>query len=220
LIRAHVNQWQESGRVVLDRKTFREENFLEAVTVQPRSGPIDARLCPPFSYGYSISRKAWCRYFIDSQSDVTWNYNAWDNLLLEEGHKEVLKSLVAYHAFPTTARDPMQLKGKGLVVLLHGMPGSGKTLTAECAAEASGRILIPSTIGELNKDNSTFVFEQRLQKLLEYATTWKAVLLLDEADVFLEARDMAHTSAGGFMASDRNGLVAGESISTYSTACH
>jgi SpoVK/Ycf46/Vps4 family AAA+-type ATPase len=78
----------------------------------------------------------------------------------------------------------------------------------ECAAEASGKILLPSTIGELNRESSAYMFEIKLQKLLEYATTWKAVLLLDEADVFLEARDSA-SSHGNLLSADRNSLVAG-----------
>jgi poly(3-hydroxybutyrate) depolymerase len=32
--------------------------------------------------------------------------------------------------FPKKSRDEVILKGKGLVILLHGSPGSGKTLTA------------------------------------------------------------------------------------------
>jgi SpoVK/Ycf46/Vps4 family AAA+-type ATPase len=34
----------------------------------------------------------------------------------------------------------------------------------------------------------SFTFEAHLKKILQYATLWKAVVLLDEADVFLEAR--------------------------------
>lgn len=46
-------------------------------------------------------------------------------------------------------------------------------------------------------------FEKELKKILQYATIWQAVVLLDEADVFLEARkDVGST--------ERNSLVAGE----------
>jgi ATP-dependent 26S proteasome regulatory subunit len=47
----------------------------------------------------------------------------------------------------------MRQKGKGLVVLLYGTPGSGKTLTAETAAEGSGKALIMTSLGELNKED-------------------------------------------------------------------
>jgi hypothetical protein len=46
------------------------------------------------------------------------------------------------------------------------------------------------------------VFEMELKKCLQYATIWQAVVLLDEADVFLEARTDN--------SSNRNALVASE----------
>ena len=50
---------------------------------------------------------------------------------------------------------------------------------------------------------SPWVFEHNLKRILQYATKWKAVVLLDEADVFLEARN---PTADG--TSNRNSLVA------------
>jgi SpoVK/Ycf46/Vps4 family AAA+-type ATPase len=46
-------------------------------------------------------------------------------------------------------------------------------------------------------------FESRLQELLRYATLWKAIILIDEVDVFLERRD---NKAG--TDTTRNALVA------------
>ena len=50
---------------------------------------------------------------------------------------------------------------------------------------------------------SAWTFEYRLKLLLRYATMWQAVVLMDEADVFLEARDSSDNPA-------RNALVAGK----------
>ena len=61
-------------------------------------------------------------------------------------------------------------------------------LNTECAAEATGKALLSTSIGELNKFNRAYNFEYRLKQVLAYATIWKAIVLLDEADVFLEAR--------------------------------
>ncbi|KAK8066603.1 hypothetical protein PG997_013350 [Apiospora hydei] len=77
--------------------------------------------------------------------------------------------------------------GKGLVALLHGTPRSGKTLTAETAAEGTRRALVMTSVGELSKNNYAVSFERELKRVLQYATTWRAIVLLDEADVFLEA---------------------------------
>lgn len=43
-----------------------------------------------------------------------------------------------------------------------------------------------------------------LRTFQRYATTWRAIVLIDEADVFLEAR-----TSGGKDAAQHNGLVAG-----------
>lgn len=47
--------------------------------------------------------------------------------------------------------------------------------------------------------------EANLRTFQRYATTWGAIVLIDEADVFLEAR-----KAGGNDSARQNGLVASE----------
>jgi hypothetical protein len=81
-------------------------------------------------YGFSLEKKEWCKFFIDSMHNVEWKSNALDSLILPAPQKRLLQGLVSAHKFPVRARDEVGLKGKGLVVLLHGTPGSGKTLTA------------------------------------------------------------------------------------------
>ncbi|KAK3947466.1 P-loop containing nucleoside triphosphate hydrolase protein [Pseudoneurospora amorphoporcata] len=124
------------------------------------------------------------------------------SLLLPNAQKRILRALVENHIFPDNARDEDMQKGKGLVRLLHGSPGSGKTMTAETAAEATKKLIISSSLGELNRDNWASEFERRLKELLHCATKWQAVVLLDEADVFLEKRE----DAEGHNA-DRNALL-------------
>ncbi|KAK7911263.1 hypothetical protein PG985_013744 [Apiospora marii] len=191
--------YTEAGRVVLDRKTFREEQAKAKPPV--RLGEVDPMLCPPQTQGYSLSKKCWCQFYVDSIGEVRWQADAWDKLILGDKEKLVLRSLVTSHQYSDQARDQMLQKGKGLVMLLHGTPGSGKTLTAETAAEGTRKALIMTSVGELNKNNYTASFERELKKILQYATTWKAIVLLDEADVFLEARENGKNS-------DRNSLVA------------
>ena len=116
----------------MDRKTFQEENYLEKVSVIPQNsiGNAEKILCAPYVYGFSLARKDWAKFSVDLLSVVDWNKNAFDNLILKDGQKLVLQALVTSHAFPDNARDQPMQKGKGLVILLHGSPGSGKTLTA------------------------------------------------------------------------------------------
>lgn len=94
-------------------------------------------------------------------------------------------------------RDLTHGKGNGLIVLLHGPPGVGKTLTAEAFATLSGRPLHPVTMFDL--DTSPAAVETNMNKIFQLATQWKALLLFDEADVFLEKRSLRNL--------ERNSLV-------------
>lgn len=92
----------------------------------------DPLLSPPHVPGFFLSLKRWCYFYIDMLEDIQWIPNPFDNLLLSDDPRKVIRSLVGSHQYPETgARDQQELKGKGLVVLLHGTPGTGKTLTAE-----------------------------------------------------------------------------------------
>ena len=98
---------------------------------------------------------------------------------------------------PKKFDDIIKSKGLGLILVLHGPPGVGKTLTAECVAEFSQRPLYSVSSGDLGTTSSTL--DTRLSLTLDLASTWKAVLLIDEADVFLERRSLHDM--------ERNGLV-------------
>jgi hypothetical protein len=63
-------------------------------------------------------------------------------------------------------------------------------------------LMLPS--GELGE--GIYSLQTKLRKIVQYATSWKAVLLIDEADVFLEKRETGPRSN-----LERNALVAGMS---------
>jgi SpoVK/Ycf46/Vps4 family AAA+-type ATPase len=72
----------------------------------------------------------------------------------------------------------------------------------ESSAEATHRGLLSITMGELNSDGG-YMFEAKLQELLRLATTWGVVVLIDEADIFLE-----HRKSGPGANAVNNALVA------------
>ena len=81
-----------------------------------------------------------------------------------------------------------------------GVPGVGKTSTAECVAAQTRRPLFPITCGDIGTTPSEV--EQRLEQYFNLAHKWGCVLLLDEADVYLATREK-----GGDL--QRNSLVSG-----------
>lgn len=62
----------------------------------------------------------------------------------------------------------------------------GKTLTAEAVAESLHVPLHTLSSGDLGSD--PWEVESGLSRILELVARWNAILLLDECDVFLEAR--------------------------------
>jgi SpoVK/Ycf46/Vps4 family AAA+-type ATPase len=86
----------------------------------------------------------------------------------------------------TVKTDFMDGKGEGLIILLHGGPGTGKTLTAESVAEYAELPLYRVTCGDIGTDPESV--EKYLDSVLFIGSTWGCVVLLDEADVFLEER--------------------------------
>ncbi|KAI1338623.1 P-loop containing nucleoside triphosphate hydrolase protein [Xylariaceae sp. FL0016] len=135
------------------------------------------------------------RYF----SDPIFEEDLISSLVMNDERKKALKALaksfarVDRHGNALT-REPWGAdfvvgKGHGLIFLLHGRPGVGKTCTAECIAAFTKRPLMVLTSSDIGTDHK------------EMAKSWNAVLLIDEADIFLERRSTADLV--------RNSLVAG-----------
>lgn len=82
--------------------------------------------------------------------------------------------------------DVVANKGGASIFLLHGPPGCGKTLTAEAIAELLRKPLYIVTAGDLGITAAEV--EKTLRAVLDLCQTWDALVLIDEADIFLEAR--------------------------------
>ncbi|NED68046.1 AAA family ATPase, partial [Streptomyces sp. SID10244] len=104
-----------------------------------------------------------------------------DKLVLPDDQRELLNILTTDISVFTG--DIIDGKSAGNVILAMGRPGVGKTLTAEVYAEATGRPLYSIHSGSLGV--TAELVRKNLEVIFDRAKRWDAVLLLDEADVFV-----------------------------------
>lgn len=181
------------------------------------------RLLPPRLLGFALKEKVWGQFLVDNltriapQDDENRKGPFWKDLELEKESKDLLWAFMQQHkvtaALESANRnsnaspeeldakkksiDIIEGKGQGLVILLHGPPGVGKTLTAETIALTTGRPLLTVSVAEIGVTARDA--EKSLTPVFADAARWGAVLLMDEADVFVEERTKG--------ALERNALV-------------
>lgn len=109
-----------------------------------------------------------------------------DKLVLPPEQRELLTILTTDISVFTG--DIIDGKSAGNVVLAKGRPGVGKTLTAEVFAEVTGRPLYSIHSGSLGVTPEAV--RKNLEVIFDRAKRWDAVLLLDEADVFVMERGL------------------------------
>lgn len=158
-------------------------------------------LLPPTIHGFSLPNKKWGEFLIAHLEHIDWlGKRSFDHLVIPDSYRSVIQALVDVHSGALKEKlisDVVEGKGSGLIIALHGKPGTGKTLTAEAVADHLKRPLYAVSAGELGMNPTNL--ERQLKDILELATSWRAVLLIDEADVFLEKRNSTQL--------DRNALV-------------
>lgn len=155
--------------------------------------------------GFALLEKRWGWFRIDQISDVDWDDEAFNFLMLPSGQKRIVRALTRQHTSQNDSFDDLiKGKGRGCVFLLHGAPGIGKTFTVESVADKIKRPLYVMMSDEFGSNIE--VVERNLRRVLKLVTTWKAVLLIDEADVFLEKRSSQDLTRNGLVSSKLFGL--------------
>ncbi|KAK8106843.1 uncharacterized protein PG998_008856 [Apiospora kogelbergensis] len=191
-----AEQFMMSNRALLEPLTYEKAHQM----------PEWLQLMPRVIVGYVFRLRTWCHLEVNLLKDIDQGREArgssFDDLVIPESYRDMLVGLVENHASKRQRRQARQVsadmglgntqidlvrgKGQGLIVLLHGPPGSGKTSTAETIASYTRRPLYSITCGDLGltPDN----VEYKLRKHTARADKWGCVMLLDEADVFLMQR--------------------------------
>ncbi|KAK5254933.1 hypothetical protein LTR11_001693 [Exophiala xenobiotica] len=166
-------------------------------------------LFPARIWGFVLRERRWYLLNINHLKDPPFQENIIDDLVLKDEAKNLIQALSNTQINPSDgtsagddnkgfshfSADIIPNKGEGRIFLLHGKPGVGKTSTAECAAESARVPLLAITCGDLGTE--AWAVERALMRWFKLATLWKAVLLIDEADVYLESRmsgDLARNS--------------------------
>ncbi|KAF1846405.1 P-loop containing nucleoside triphosphate hydrolase protein [Cucurbitaria berberidis CBS 394.84] len=137
---------------------------------------------------FNIQKKRWEMLDVTRIHEIAWAQHAFDNLVLDQEEKNLLLAVVDRDQFNQSKPfdDFISGKGQGMIMLLCGPPGVGKTLTAETVSEHLRRPLYKLGAGDLGI-NAKLV-EECLERALQLCAHFGAVLLIDEADVFMEAR--------------------------------
>jgi hypothetical protein len=103
---------------------------------------VDLVIASATVMGFSFSHKKWLFLRVEAVVSIQFNENAFDQLLLPPLQKGMVKALVSAHKRDTLEFDDIiQNKGKGMTMLLHGVPGVGKTLTAGKSSHVSHFLL-------------------------------------------------------------------------------
>ena len=166
---------------------------------------------------------------VTSFSNPTFDRGMIETLVMPDERRQMIKALAENYAqkssfgqtpalIPWTA-DFVEGKGEGKIFLLHGKPGVGKTYTAgrfsgagaffcfqlmitktlECIAQFTKRPLMSLTTSDIGTDPEKA--ESNLRFYFARAKLWDAIILIDEADVYMERREVQDLT--------RNSLVSG-----------
>ncbi|KAH8593771.1 P-loop containing nucleoside triphosphate hydrolase protein [Bisporella sp. PMI_857] len=145
-------------------------------------------ICPSSITVFNLDDHDWYSVNVDKLKEKEWRLEALDRLVLDQDRKDTLIRLASSNSRRIQAeksKDVIEGKGKGIVFLLHGPPGVGKTLTAEVLSEYTKRPLLKVNLGRIASHNK---WEQSLERIFSNAEDWKAILLIDEAEIVLEKR--------------------------------
>lgn len=163
-------------------------------------------------FAYVFGERKFAQLDVSKLTPSARNYDALEALKIPTRTKNLIQGSVRGHFLQKEAEgqygekglslDVIQGKGTGLFILLHGVPGVGKTATAEAVAQANGKPLFKITCGDIGL--TPIEVETSLRAIFRLASIWDCILLMDEVDTFFSQRSK------GDQAITKNALVSGE----------
>ncbi|KAF2963821.1 hypothetical protein GQX73_g9767 [Xylaria multiplex] len=144
-------------------------------------------LCDHVIPGFSFDDNMWCSFKLDHIQEVEYDADAFKSLILPEEKKVLLHGLVGtYDNRRPRCSEPTRGEEKGMIVLLYGRHGVGKTLAAESIADYIKRPLYRVNPGELGA--RAYRIKRVLSSIVSLATRWNAIILIENVDAYLEPR--------------------------------
>lgn len=149
----------------------------------------------PFVKVFDLKLHQHCEMHVNDVEDYPWDEGVFDKLILPKDHKSLIEILV--NGTNNLMEDIIAGKTGGIIILATGKPGVGKTLTAEVYSEFIQRPVYSVQCSQLGLNVDSI--EKNLTQVLERAQRWNALLLLDEADVYIRHRghDLHHNAIVG-----------------------
>lgn len=170
-------------------------------------------LFPSRLFAFHFRTRLWELVDVSNLSPARFQPDILSTLVMKEGRIEMIKALSQKYIRSTErtkdaraefwSADFIRGKGKSQIILLHGKPGVGKTYTAECIAEHTQRPLMTLSCADIGTDPEEV--EDNLIYHFTAATKWGAVLLIDEADIYMEVSRIEIMTDGGLILSQHRG---------------
>lgn len=133
---------------------------------------------------FDLKRHLRLRVHVNNLVEYAYRREVADGLVIPQRDRDLVELLLDEAG--NTFEDVVAGKGGSMNVLSAGPPGTGKTLTAEVFAEFKQRPLFTVQCSQLGLKADDI--EKNLAVILGRANRWNAVLLLDEADVYIRRR--------------------------------
>lgn len=163
----------------------------EVVSTDEDDGVVDVPL-HPYVKVFNLQTHQFVSIHVCFLVEYEYDEQVIHKLILPEDRKQLIGMLVAGSS--QLMEDIVKGKTGGVIVITVGPPGTGKTLTAQVFSEQIKRPLYEVQCSQLGTDEESL--EKQLNSVLTRATRWNAILLIDEADVYIHERgDDIHQNA-------------------------
>jgi len=143
-------------------------------------------------YAFDMVRHCHVWVHVDKMQPYQYDSSLKDKLVLPVEHRDLVDILAT--DMDVLLDDIVEGKSGGTTILCKGSPGLGKTLTAEVYSEVVERPLYRVHSGQLGTSSASV--EKNLKEILDRSSRWGAVMLIDEADVYIRKRgnDLDHNA--------------------------